>query len=97
MHGEMRKAAGKDVGELVVIEIAFDPEKRVVSMHPKFRRALNENPEAKKVFETLSPSRKQEIHKYFSFLKTEESVDRNIDRSVQFLLGRERFMGRDTP
>lgn len=93
----MRQAAGKDVGDTAAFGIRFDPEERVVPMHPKFSKALDENKDAREVFENLPASRRLEIVRYLSFLKTEESLDRNTAKAIGFLLGKERFIGRDKP
>ena len=93
----MRKAAKKDVGDVANFEIAYDAIDRVFPMHPKFEKALLENREAKKVFDRLRPSLQLEINRYFSFLKTESSVDRNVTKAIQFLLGNGRFVARDKP
>src|SRR5262245_46241981 len=93
----MRKAAKKDVGDIANFEIVFDPIERIVSMHPKFEKALRENKEAKKVFDSLRPSLQLEINRYFSFLKSESAVDRNVTKAIQFLLGNGRFVARDKP
>lgn len=93
----MRKAAGKDVGDTAQFEVWFDPEKREVAMHPKLITALAENQQAKQVFDSLPPSRRLEIVRYISFLKTTESIERNVDKTIRFLLGKERFIGRDKP
>ncbi|HNB40647.1 MAG TPA: YdeI/OmpD-associated family protein [Anaerolineales bacterium] len=93
----MRKAAQKDVGDTADFEIIYDPVKRGFPMHPKLKKALQENPSAKEVYESLRPSLQLEINRYLSFLKTEESVDRNVIRAIQFLLGKGRFIGRDKP
>ena len=93
----MRTATGKDVGDTAIFEIAFDPEDRFVAMHPKFSAALESNEEAKKVFQGLRPTMQLEIARYFSFLKTDLSVDRNVIKAVNFLLGKQRFIGRDMP
>lgn len=84
----------KRIGETVILTIVFDPEKRVVEMHPKLVLALDENPEAKQVFESLTPSHKSEIMRYIANLKTEASVDRNVEKAIAYLLGKERFVGR---
>ena len=97
LNTPMRKAAKKDVGDVANFEIAYDPLERVVPMHPKFEKALLENKEAKKVFDGLRPSLQLEINRYFGFLKTESSVDRNVTRAIQFLLGNGRFVARDKP
>jgi hypothetical protein len=93
----MRKAVKKEVGDSIAVKIEFDPVKRIIPMHPKLIKELNINQEAKKVFENLSPSRKKEIVRYISFLKNETTVDKNVSRTIQFLLGKERFVGRDKP
>ena len=97
LNTPMRKAAKKEVGDTASFEIAYDPLERTVPIHPAFEKALRENKEAKKVFEGLRPSLQLEINRYFNFLKTESSVDRNVARAIQFLLGKGRFVARDKP
>ncbi len=97
LNTPMRKAAKKEVGDRANFEIRFDPEKRVIAPHPKFIKALKENKEAKKIFDALRPSLQLEIVRYLSFLKTEESVERNVIKAINFLLGKQRFIGRDKP
>lgn len=97
LNGPMRKVANKEVGDTAEFEIAFDPEERRIRMHPKLIQALEENPAAHKIFESLRPSLQLEIVRYISFLKTEQSIDKNVQRTINFLLGKERFIGRDKP
>lgn len=97
INGPMLKASQKQVGDKVTLHIEFDPEVRSIPVHPKLTKALNKNKTAKSVFESLPPSRQKEIIRYLSFLKTEISVDRNVDRVIQFLSGKSRFVGRDKP
>jgi uncharacterized protein DUF1905 len=97
LNTPMRKAAKKEVGDMADFEIAYDPIERVFPMHPKFAKALQENEEARKVFYRLRPSLQLEINRYFSFLKNEASVDRNVIKAIQFLLGNGRFVARDKP
>jgi len=97
LNTPMRKAADKDVGDTAIFEIRYDPDERKVAMHPKLKEALKNNEDAKKVFDRLAPSRQLEILRYISFLKTEASVDKNVVRAINFLLGKERFIARDKP
>lgn len=97
LNGPMREEAGKDVGDPVFIEMEFDPSDRALIPHPRLAEALRLNSGANEVFESLSPSLQQEIIRYISRLKSEESIDRNVDRAIRFLLGKERFIGRDQP
>ena len=97
LNTPMRKAAKKDVGDVAIFEIAYDPIERVIPMHPKFEKALLQNKEAKKIFDSLRPSLQLEINRYFGYLKAESSVDRNVAKAIQFLLGKGRFVARDKP
>ncbi len=97
LNTPMRKNAGIDVGDIADVQIEFDARERIIAMHPKLEQALAKNKKAKVVFDALSPSRRKEIVRYIGFLKTEESVDRNIKRAISFLQGDERFVGRDKP
>lgn len=85
------------IGEEVEVEVEFDPSDRTIIPHPKLVEGLAENAEANRVFEGLSPSRQKEIIRYIANLKTEGSVDRNVIRAIDFLLGKGRFVGRDRP
>lgn len=93
----MLKDSPKRIGETVTIAVAFDPTDRVIEAHPKLVKALEEKPAAKEVFDSLPPSRQKEIVRYISQLKTESSVDKNVSRAIAFLLGKDRFIGRDRP
>lgn len=84
----------KRIGELLTIEVDFDPDDRSLKPHPKLIKALNKYPEAKEKFKSLPPGRKKEFIRYLSYLKTEESVDRNVERMINHLLGKESFAGR---
>ncbi|MES2411105.1 MAG: YdeI/OmpD-associated family protein [Bacteroidota bacterium] len=93
----MLKNSPKLIGETIEITVEFDPIKRVVEQHPKLIKALKENKEAKAIFDNLNPSSQNEIVRYISNLKSEESIDRNVNKAINFLFGRERFVGREKP
>jgi len=85
------------IGEIIKVSAEYDPVPRVITPHADFKKALNKNRKAKMVFDNLPASRRLEIVRYLANLKTEEALERNILRAIQFLLGRERFVGRDKP
>jgi hypothetical protein len=80
----MLKDSPKRIGEKIKVTVAFDPADRTIAMHPKLAKALKANKAAQKVLEQLPPSRQKE-----------GSVNRNIQRAIDFLLGRGNFVGRD--
>jgi len=93
----MLKNSPKRIGETIDAEIEFDPSDRTIEPHPKLIKALADNKKANDVFKKLSPSRQKEIIRYISHLKTEKSVEKNVIRAINFLLGKDRFVGRDKP
>ena len=98
LNGNVRKASDTGVGDLVEVKVRFDGEYRSGPAHPMptwFRAALKENPVAGKNWEGLIPSRKKEILRYFSSLKSVDARERNLARALRVLSGEpERFMAR---
>jgi hypothetical protein len=88
LNTPMRRGAGIDVGNLARVKIEFDPEPRIVPMHPMLSRALADNREAKTAFKKLPPFRQKEILRYLGFLKTEESAKRIVEKVMQQRIGR---------
>lgn len=97
INGPMLKASDKTVGNSIHIEIEFDPEERKIAFHPKLKAAIDKNKKAKTVFDGLAPSLQKEIIRYIANLKTETSIHKNVKLAVQFLLGKQRWIGRDKP
>ena len=98
LHGDIRKASGTAVGDRVRVEIDFDPSYRNGPQHPMpawFGQALAGNPQARKNWIALIPSRKKEILRYFSRLNSSEARARNLAKALHVLSGETgRFMGR---
>ncbi len=98
LHGEVRKASNTRVGDLVRVEVRFDEDYKSGPNHAMpvwFRTALAKNPLAKKNWDTLIPSRRKEILRYFCQLKSAPACARNLDRALHVLSGKPgRFMAR---
>ena len=98
LHGDVRKASGTKVGDRVAVELRFDAKYRNGPLHPMpswFRQALRKNPKTKKNWEALIPTRKKEILRYFSWLKSKEARERNLEKALHVLSGgKGRFMAR---
>ncbi len=97
INTKMLPNSPKKIGDALEITIQYDPNDRTIKPHSLLLKALEENQEAKKIFETLSPSMQNEIIRYISFLKTETSVINNVEKAIGFLLGKNRFVGREKP
>jgi len=98
LHGDVRKDSGTKVGDFVEVKVSFDNTYKNGPMHPMpkwFSSALEKNAKAKKAWDLLIPSRKKEILRYFSWLKSESARERNLKKAISVLSGKEeRFMAR---
>jgi len=99
LHGDVRKASNTKVGDTVEVEITFDEEYKNGPQHPMpswFKEALDKESSALKNWEALSPSRKKEVLRYFSWLKSENAIQRNLEKAMKVLSGKTgRLMGRE--
>ncbi|WP_057937553.1 YdeI/OmpD-associated family protein [Algoriphagus resistens] len=95
INTNMLQKSPERIGELVQLTVEYDPSDRSITPHPKLVEALGNNQEAKKIFDGLTPSLRKEIVRYISSLKSEESISKNVERAIGFLLGNNRFIGRD--
>jgi hypothetical protein len=98
LHEQVRQASNTKVGDYVKVELRFDAEYRNGPMHPvppQFSKLLDENSAAKENWQNLPPSRQKEVLRYFANLKSEEAINRNMEKALHVLAGNEaRFMGR---
>lgn len=98
LNGIVRTAAGASVGDRVNVEIGFDVGYGNGPQHPMpawFKKALQENPVARKNWMLLIPSRKKEILRYFAQLKSADARARNVAKALYVLSGNQgRFMAR---
>ncbi len=97
LHGDLRKATATAVGDRVRVEIEFDAKYRggPQPMPRWFKEALAANPRAKQSWKALTPSRKKEVIRYLSRLRSEEARSRNLAKVLHMLSGGTgRFMAR---
>jgi hypothetical protein len=95
LNDPMRKAGQCQVGDVATVNVTFDPRPRTTPMPPQLQVALMKNKKAKAVFDKLAPHYQREIKRYINGLKSIESIDRNVKKAIQHLLGQARFVGRD--
>jgi Bacteriocin-protection, YdeI or OmpD-Associated/Domain of unknown function (DUF1905) len=98
LHGDIRRQSQASVGDRVRIEVEFDATYRNGPQHSMpiwFRQGLVAKPRAKKNWLALTPSRKKELLRYLSRLKSPAARSRNLGKALQVLSGATgRFMGR---
>ncbi len=98
LHGDVRKASNTQVGDIVTVKIEFDDSYQNGPQHPMpdwFQAALDKHMVAKRNWDSLPPSRRKEVLRYFSWLKSDEAKQRNVEKALHVLSGKTgRFMAR---
>jgi len=87
LNTPMRLAANVEVGDQVTVGVQFDHASRTVPTPHKFTLALSKNRQAKESFQKLAPSRQKEILRYLNGLKQPKTLERNLEKVIQFLQG----------
>jgi hypothetical protein len=85
VSAENREQAGVAGGDTVQVDIELDSAPREVTVPPDFAKALKRDAQAKKTFDTLSPSNKKWHVTSIEGAKTAETRQRRIDKSVRML------------
>jgi uncharacterized protein YdeI (YjbR/CyaY-like superfamily) len=93
----MLKNSPKRIGEMIEVIIMLDKKERTIKPHPKLVKAFAENKDAKNIFDKFTPSKQKEIVRYISFLKSDISIEKNIEKVIGFLKGENKFLGRYNP
>jgi hypothetical protein len=98
LHGDVRRASGKDVGDTVEVDVSFDDgyEGGPAQLPEWFGQPLEHDEAALAAWQALPPSRQKEIVRYLLALKSDEARERNLAKVMAMLEGTPgRWMGRD--
>jgi hypothetical protein len=88
---DVRAAIGKDIGDTVHVTVALDLEGRVVDVPAELQDTLGRNPEAMRLFDTLSYTHRKEYARWVAKAKKQETRDRRAAKAVEMLLKGERL------
>lgn len=87
LNGPMLKSTAVGVGDKVSVTLRYDPVPRRTPMPPALAKAFTRDRRAQMAFAALAPSRQKEILRYLGSLKREESLMRNVQRTLRHLKG----------
>jgi hypothetical protein len=87
LNTPMRQDSNTKVGDTAAFEVEYDQEPRIEPMNPLLEKAFKRDSEAKKKFDSLAPYRQKEILRYLNSIKSEEILEKNVDRVLTFLSG----------
>lgn len=94
INTKMLKNSPRHVGESITLTIDYDPSDRTLPIHPALQQALAADEYASKTIASLTPSHQKEINRYISNLKTDVKIQHNVQRAIDYLHGKGRFVGR---
>lgn len=83
---EIRKQLGKTFGDEISVSIIEDKEERVVEIANDIALIFNENPEAKKIFNTMSYTHKKEYIRWIEEAKKPETRENRKNKMIQMIL-----------
>jgi antitoxin component of MazEF toxin-antitoxin module len=85
ISADVREKASLAAGDKVEVDIELDTQVRVVPVPADFKKLLDRNAGARRAFEGLSNSRKQQLVLPIEGAKTPETRQRRIDKALAIL------------
>lgn len=85
VSAQVREAAGVAGGDTLDVDIELDTEPREVTVPKELAAALKKEPEARRVFDGLSYSRKRLLALPIEEAKTPETRQRRLDKAMSAL------------
>lgn len=85
LNTALRKAARADAGDTVKIELRLDLKSRDLPVPTDLRAGLKENPEARNVFESLTPAHRRHIIQWFDSARRVETRIRRLGFTIDYL------------
>src|SRR5262245_23672297 len=81
----LRQAAGAEIGDEVDVEVELDDAPREVDVPPELAAVLKRDPEAARVFETLSFTHRKEYARWIAEAKRADTRERRLAKAAQML------------
>ena len=88
VNAENREAAKVKGGDKIDVTIELDTEERTIEIPAELQKAFSKNAAAKKIFESLSNSKKKALTIPIANAKTDETRNRNIEKALSALTGK---------
>ncbi len=82
VNSTVRAESGVKGGDTLTVTLELDTEKRKVILPDALKKALDENPAAKRFFESLSYSRQRVHAESIGSAKTPETLQRRTEKSI---------------
>lgn len=91
MTQAIRKAIGKQPGDMIEVTVEKDEEERTIEIPEDFSALLSQNAEAKAFYETLSYTNKKEYVRWITDAKREETRRTRLQKAVELLADKKKL------
>ena len=88
---EIRQQIGKSFGDKVEVMIKEDDQPRTVEIPGDLQKALDKNPQAKKIFDNFAYTHKKEYVRWIAEVKKPETRERRLARTIEMLTAGKKF------
>jgi len=85
LNTELRKAGGADTGDVIGVELRFDPNSREVDVPAEYLTGIARNAVARKEFERLPPGHKRQLTRFYLKAKSEAARSRAVEKTIEHL------------
>lgn len=82
---QIRKQIGKSGGDLIKVEIEKDEQERIAELPDTFVRKLEQEPEAKKYYDSLSFTHQKEYAQWLTSAKQEKTLHDRMEKAIEML------------
>jgi hypothetical protein len=82
---ELRERAGIAIGDEVGVTLELDDEPRTVEVPPALAKGLQQDPEARKIFDGLSYTHRREYAQWIAEAKRDDTRERRAARALEML------------
>ena|ERR1700761_382392 len=85
LNTELRKAGRADTGDVIGVELQFDPNSRDVDLPAEYAAGISRNAIARQEFERLPPGHKRQLARFYLKAKSEGARNRAIEKTIEHL------------
>jgi hypothetical protein len=85
LRREVRSAAGVEAGDEVTVHLALDDAPREVEVPPALSAALDADPGARSMFDTLAFTHRKEFARWIAEAKKDDTRERRVAQALEML------------
>ena len=85
LNTQLRRAGGTDAGDVIGVELRFDPNSREVDVPGELQAGISRNAVARKEFERLPQGHKRQLARFYLKAKSQAARERALQKTIEHL------------